>query len=89
MGIGSDSHLRKVIVDKNARIGKNVQLLNREGIEESMDRMSQGLAIRCVLSRQATLSPVEAGYTLSPVQAGSTESRSGRKHTESYSGRMH
>lgn len=27
IGIGEDSHIRKAIVDKNARIGKNVMVL--------------------------------------------------------------
>jgi glucose-1-phosphate adenylyltransferase len=33
IGIGQNSILRRVIIDKNARIGKNVQLINQSNIE--------------------------------------------------------
>lgn len=35
IGIGENSTISGAIVDKNARIGKNVQLVNKEGIEEA------------------------------------------------------
>ena len=35
VGIGSGSLIREAIVDKNARIGKNVQIINKEGVEEA------------------------------------------------------
>ena len=34
IGIGNNSVLKNVIVDKNARIGKNVQLVNSNNITE-------------------------------------------------------
>lgn len=34
LGVGSDSVIRRAIIDKNARIGKNVRLVNERGIEE-------------------------------------------------------
>ncbi len=34
MGIGENSVIRKAIIDKNARIGQNVKLINDRGIEE-------------------------------------------------------
>jgi len=34
LGIGSDSVIKKAIIDKNARIGRNVKLVNERGIEE-------------------------------------------------------
>ena len=34
MGVGDDSHLERVIVDKNCRIGRNVQILNRRHVQE-------------------------------------------------------
>jgi hypothetical protein len=37
-GIGEGTTVRKAIVDKNARVGMNCRLLNREGVIESMDR---------------------------------------------------
>jgi glucose-1-phosphate adenylyltransferase len=33
IGIGENCLIRRAIIDKNTRIGKNVQLLNRDGIE--------------------------------------------------------
>lgn len=33
IGIGQNSTIRRAIIDKNARIGKNVQLVNQSGIE--------------------------------------------------------
>jgi len=36
---------RKCIIDKNARIGKNVTISNAEGVEEA-DRTSEGFYIR-------------------------------------------
>ncbi len=35
IGIGENSIIQHSIIDKNARIGKNVQLINRDGIEEA------------------------------------------------------
>ena len=39
IGIGENSIIRRSIIDKNARIGKNVQLINNRGIdtEDSKD----------------------------------------------------
>lgn len=45
MGIGEGSTIRKAIVDKNARIGRNVQIVNKEGIEEA-EREDLGFYIR-------------------------------------------
>merc|ERR1711924_575069 len=35
MGIGSNTTLRKCIIDKNARIGSNVQIMNAAGVQEA------------------------------------------------------
>eukprot|EP00271_Cylindrocystis_brebissonii_P012247 TRINITY_DN3046_c0_g2_i1.p1 TRINITY_DN3046_c0_g2~~TRINITY_DN3046_c0_g2_i1.p1 ORF type:complete len:523 (+),score=114.14 TRINITY_DN3046_c0_g2_i1:109-1677(+) len=35
MGIGSNAVIRKAIIDKNARIGSDVQIINRDGVEEA------------------------------------------------------
>ncbi|KAL7209010.1 hypothetical protein ACSBR1_030705 [Camellia fascicularis] len=35
IGIGEGSHIRKAIVDKNARIGKNVMIINKDNVEEA------------------------------------------------------
>ncbi|MEM8545617.1 MAG: glucose-1-phosphate adenylyltransferase, partial [Cyanobacteria bacterium P01_H01_bin.119] len=45
IGIGDGSVVRKAIVDKNARIGRNVQIVNKENIEEA-EREDLGFYIR-------------------------------------------
>ncbi|NJN72915.1 MAG: glucose-1-phosphate adenylyltransferase [Limnothrix sp. RL_2_0] len=45
IGIGEDSTIRRAIVDKNAHIGKNVMIVNKERIEES-NREELGFYIR-------------------------------------------
>lgn len=37
LGIGSNCTIRRAIIDKNVRIGKNVELINRENIENKDD----------------------------------------------------
>lgn len=45
MGIGSGSTIRRAIVDKNAHIGQNVQIVNKDHVEEA-DREDLGFMIR-------------------------------------------
>ena len=45
LGIGSDTIIRRAIIDKNARIGCNVQIVNKDRVEEA-DRESLGFYIR-------------------------------------------
>ncbi|KAJ7973173.1 Glucose-1-phosphate adenylyltransferase [Quillaja saponaria] len=45
IGIGKDTKIMKCIIDKNARIGKNVVIANKDKVEES-DRPSEGFYIR-------------------------------------------
>ncbi|TKV91506.1 hypothetical protein SEVIR_9G101000v4 [Setaria viridis] len=45
IGIGDNTTIQKCIIDKNARIGKNVTISNSEGVEEA-DRTSEGFYIR-------------------------------------------
>lgn len=45
LGIGSGSTIRKAIIDKNARIGKNVMIVNKERVEEA-NREDEGFLIR-------------------------------------------
>lgn len=45
LGIGTDAIVRRAIIDKNARIGNNVQIVNKDRVEEA-DRESQGFYIR-------------------------------------------
>ncbi|XP_010485103.1 PREDICTED: inactive glucose-1-phosphate adenylyltransferase small subunit 2, chloroplastic-like isoform X2 [Camelina sativa] len=45
IGIGEKSRVRRAIVDKNARIGKNVMIINRDNVEEG-NREAEGYVIR-------------------------------------------
>lgn len=45
LGIGSDSIIRRAIIDKNARIGCNVQIVNKDRVEEA-ERENLGFYIR-------------------------------------------
>lgn len=45
VGICADTIVRRAIVDKNARIGRNVKIINKDNIQEA-DRESQGFYIR-------------------------------------------
>ncbi|KAB1988352.1 hypothetical protein, partial [Haemophilus parainfluenzae] len=45
MGIGEGSIVRRAIIDKNARIGRNVQIVNKENIQEA-EREDLGFYIR-------------------------------------------
>ena len=46
VGIGARTTIHKAIIDKNARIGADCQLTNREGVFESYDRIKSGICIR-------------------------------------------
>uniref|UniRef100_A0A0C9QRM3 Glucose-1-phosphate adenylyltransferase n=1 Tax=Wollemia nobilis TaxID=56998 RepID=A0A0C9QRM3_9CONI len=35
IGIGRDSHVKKAIIDKNARIGDNVKIINKDNVQEA------------------------------------------------------
>ncbi len=45
LGIGADTRIRRAIVDKNACIGHNVQIINKDRVQEA-DRESEGFYIR-------------------------------------------
>ncbi len=45
VGIGPDTTIRRAIIDKNARIGSNVRIINKDHVEEA-ERESQGFYIR-------------------------------------------
>jgi len=45
LGIGSDTTIRRAIIDKNARIGCNVQIINKDRVEEA-ECENQGFFIR-------------------------------------------
>ncbi len=57
LGIGAGSHVKRAILDKNVRIGANVQLINKDRVEEA-DRRELGFTIRsgiAVIEKNATL----------------------------------
>ena len=45
VGICADTIVRRAIIDKNARIGRNVKIVNKDNVQEA-DRESQGFYIR-------------------------------------------
>ncbi len=45
VGIGAGSTIRRAIIDKNARIGRNVQIMNKDRVEEA-NREDEGFYIR-------------------------------------------
>ncbi len=45
LGIGANTTIRRAIVDKNTRIGRNVQIINKDRVEEA-EREQQGFFIR-------------------------------------------
>lgn len=57
VGIGANSTVRRAIIDKNARIGRDVQLINKDHVEEAQ-REDQGFHIRSgiiVVIKSATI----------------------------------
>ncbi len=45
MGIGENTHIKRAIIDKNAHIGRNVSIINKDNVEES-NREDDGFYIR-------------------------------------------
>lgn len=47
LGIGRGAKIRKAIIDKNARIGEDVELLNKGGVVEAApDKLGPGVYVR-------------------------------------------
>ncbi|XP_011005251.1 PREDICTED: glucose-1-phosphate adenylyltransferase small subunit, chloroplastic/amyloplastic-like isoform X2 [Populus euphratica] len=44
IGIGDQTHIKKAIIDKNARIGRNVMIINKDNVQES-NREANGYII--------------------------------------------
>ncbi|KAK3204796.1 hypothetical protein Dsin_018842 [Dipteronia sinensis] len=44
IGIGENTQIRKAIIDKNARIGKNVKIINKDNVQEG-DREANGYIV--------------------------------------------
>ncbi|WOL17021.1 glucose-1-phosphate adenylyltransferase large subunit 1-like isoform X1 [Canna indica] len=57
IGVGQNTQIRNCIIDMNARIGKNVVIANKDGIEEG-DRPREGFYIRSgitIITKNATI----------------------------------
>ncbi|CAN0909168.1 Glucose-1-phosphate adenylyltransferase large subunit 1 (Fragment) [Linum grandiflorum] len=57
IGIGKNTKIRKCIIDKNAKIGKDVTIVNKDGVEEA-DRPELGFYIRkgiTIVAEKATI----------------------------------
>ncbi|AKG23289.1 glucose-1-phosphate adenylyltransferase [Calothrix sp. 336/3] len=57
VGIGTDSIIRRAIIDKNARIGHDVKIINKDNVQEA-EREKQGFYIRSgitVILKNATI----------------------------------
>lgn len=57
VGIGKSTKIRNCIVDKNAKIGKDVVIMNKDGVEEA-DRPEEGFYIRSgitIIMEKATI----------------------------------
>ncbi len=45
MGLGRNTHVRRCIIDKNARLGKDVKLINKDNVQEA-NREDEGFVIK-------------------------------------------
>ncbi|KAG4929235.1 hypothetical protein AAZX31_17G015200 [Glycine max] len=63
IGIGENTKIKDCIIDKNARIGKNVVIANSEGIQEA-DRSSEGFYIRSGVTIVLKNSVIEDGFII-------------------------
>ncbi|KAL5780531.1 hypothetical protein ACOSQ2_011268 [Xanthoceras sorbifolium] len=57
IGVGQNTKIRNCIIDKNAKIGKNVVIANGDGVQEA-DRSNEGFCIRSgitVIQKNATI----------------------------------
>lgn len=54
-------HLRRCIVDKNARIGANVKLINKEGVAEC-DREQDGFIVKDGITVVIKDAAIPSGY---------------------------
>ncbi|XP_057794021.1 glucose-1-phosphate adenylyltransferase large subunit 1-like [Salvia miltiorrhiza] len=57
IGVGENTKISKCIIDKNAKIGRNVMIANKDGVEEA-DRAEEGFYIRSgitVVLKNATI----------------------------------
>ncbi|KAH0464526.1 hypothetical protein IEQ34_007312 [Dendrobium chrysotoxum] len=63
VGIGENTKIRDCIIDKNARIGKNVTISNSEGVQEA-DRTAEGFYIRSGITVIFKNSTIPDGFVI-------------------------
>ncbi|CAL9071755.1 unnamed protein product [Musa textilis] len=63
IGIGENTKIRNCIIDKNARIGKNVIISNSDGIQEA-DRSAEGFYIRSGITIILKNSTIGDGFVI-------------------------
>ncbi|XP_022762020.1 glucose-1-phosphate adenylyltransferase large subunit 3, chloroplastic/amyloplastic [Durio zibethinus] len=63
IGIGENTKIKECIIDKNARIGKNVVIANSEGVQEA-DRSSEGFYIRSGITVILRNSEIKDGFVI-------------------------
>ncbi|XP_016197434.1 glucose-1-phosphate adenylyltransferase large subunit 1, chloroplastic isoform X2 [Arachis ipaensis] len=63
VGIGENTKIKDCIIDKNARIGKNVIIANSEGVQEA-DRSSEGFYIRSGITIVSKNSVIKDGFMI-------------------------
>ncbi|CAL5199494.1 unnamed protein product [Lathyrus oleraceus] len=63
VGIGENTKIKDCIIDKNARIGKNVTIANSEGVQEA-DRSAEGFYIRSGITVVLKDSTIEDGLVI-------------------------
>ncbi|CAK9329067.1 unnamed protein product [Citrullus colocynthis] len=63
IGIGENTKIKDCIIDKNARIGKNVVIANSEGVQEA-DRSSEGFYIRSGITIILRNSVIKDGFVI-------------------------
>ncbi|XP_020574490.1 glucose-1-phosphate adenylyltransferase large subunit 3, chloroplastic/amyloplastic [Phalaenopsis equestris] len=63
IGIGENTKIKDCIIDKNARIGKNVMISNSEGVQEA-DRTAEGFYIRSGITVILKNSTIPDGFVI-------------------------
>lgn len=63
IGIGENTKIKECIIDKNARIGKNVVIANSEGVQEA-ERSSEGFYIRSGVTVILKNSTIKDGFVI-------------------------
>ncbi|KAG6495124.1 glucose-1-phosphate adenylyltransferase large subunit 3, chloroplastic/amyloplastic-like [Zingiber officinale] len=63
IGIGENTKIRNCIIDKNARIGKNVTITNSDGVQEA-DRAAEGFYIRSGITIILKNSTITDGFAI-------------------------